>query len=248
MELANVSADMNTTHTTCTGRARWGALLVLAPMLASAGEWQGADTIQAAAVEAATSALGDAPGSVTAAAEPLDPRLRMAECDQPISASVASPSQDTSRVTAEVRCDGSRPWRLFVPVRVTVRRGLVVAAVPLARGKVLAAGDVILAERDAGALPGGYLTTTDAAVGRVLRRNLPAGAVLSPALLESPVLVKRGQPVTLEAKAGAITVQMTGVAQADGALGQTIPVRNDSSRKVLQAVVRNEKSVQIILP
>ena len=129
-----------------------------------------------------------------------------------------------------------------------MRKALVVAAVPLTRGKVLAADDVMLADREVGTLPGGYLTTADAAIGRVVRRNIPAGAAVAPALLESPVLVKRGQPVTLEAKAGAITVQMTGIAQADGALGQTIPVRNDSSRKVLQGVVRNEKSVQILVP
>ena len=52
----------------------------------------------------------------------------------------------------------------------------------------------------------------------------------------------------MEARAGAITVQMAGVARDDGGLGQTIPVENSSSKKVVQAVVRNEKYVEILLP
>ena len=149
------------------------------------------------------------------------------------------PRKQTSRVSAEVRCDGARSWRLNVPVNVTIRRELVVTAVPLERGKILTAGDVILAEREVGASPGGYLTTVDAAVGQVVRRATPAGVALSPAQLESPLLVRRGQPVTLEARSGAIVVQMAGVARGDGALGETVAVANLSSRKVMQGIVRS---------
>jgi flagella basal body P-ring formation protein FlgA len=234
----------------CTTRAV--ALLMVAAFAlvpdVRASAWQDANAIRAAAEEATAAAHATADARVAVAAAPLDPRLRVPACDQPLEATLPALTREAGRVTAEVRCAGSSPWRLHVPVRVTLTRTLVVAARPLERGKILAADDVILAERDVAAAPGGYLTGTDAAVGRVLRRNIAAGAVLAPSLIEAPVLVRRGQAVTLEARSGAIRVQMAGIAQADGALGQTIAVRNNSSRKVLHGVVRNERSVEIRLP
>ena len=223
------------------------ALLLTLAGPACGDSWQDPDSIRSAAEQAALAPFANGPARVIAAAAPLDPRLRVHGCEQALTSTLPTPSQESGRVTAEVRCDGARPWRLFVPVRVSVYRTLAVAAVPLERGKVLAAGDVILAEREVGATPGGYLTTVDAALGRALRRNVAAGAMLAPTLLESPLMVRRGQSVTLEARAGAITVQMAGVARSDGALGQTIPVANTSSRKIMQGIVRSEKIVEIRL-
>jgi flagella basal body P-ring formation protein FlgA len=41
---------------------------------------------------------------------------------------------------------------------------------------------------------------------------------------------------------------MAGVARDDGALGQTIAVANATSKKIVQGVVKNEKTVEIRLP
>lgn len=242
--------------TTCKGRARRAphavaatmTLAALLPVVAAGVQWQDAASIRAAAEAAVSARLADSAGRVAVAAEPLDPRLRMPACDAALAADLPPVTRESSRVTAEVRCPGARTWRLFVPVRVAVTKTLVVAAVPLERGKVLADGDVILAAREVGALPGGYLTAPEAAVGRVVRRAIPAGAAVAPAALEMPVLVKRGQPVTIEARSGAIVVQMAGVARADGALGEMIAVQNLNSKKVLQGIVKNEKSVEIRVP
>lgn len=247
---------MKTTPERCKPRAaragtlaRAGVLAtVLVPLAATATAWQSPDSIRAAAERVVAERLADAAGRVAVAAEPLDPRLRMPACDAELAADLPPVTREGSRLTAEVRCPGTRAWRLFVPVRVTVTKTLVVAAVPLERGKILAPGDVILAEREVGALPGGYLTTPDAAVGRVVRRTIPAGAAVAPGALEMPVLVRRGQAVTLEARSGAIVVQMAGIARGDGALGELIAVENSSSRRVMQGIVRNEKSVEVRVP
>ena len=212
------------------------------------GHWQEPASIRAAAEAAARARIGDTGGEVTLRTEPLDPRLRLPPCEVPLVGEVPDAGRATSRITARVRCPGASPWRLFVPVSVSVRKPLVVAAVPLERGKVLAAGDVILASREVGAAPAGYLTTLESAIGQVLRRNVPAGTVLAPGLLDAPVLVERGRQVTLEARSGGIVVQMAGIAKADGTLGETIPVENLSSRKVLQGIVRSEKSVEVLVP
>jgi flagella basal body P-ring formation protein FlgA len=238
---------MNAHTRPCKSKAVIGALLMLSAAAANAA-WQDTAAIRAAAEATARQPFDAMGGDISVAADALDPRLLLPACDQPLAGDLPPTGQETSRVTVEVRCPGSRPWRLFVPVRVTVRKDILVAAVPLERGKLLAAGDVILAQREVGASPGGYFTTADAAVGQIVRRSVPAGTVLSPAMLDAPVLIRRGQSVTLAARSGPIAVQMAGVARSDGALGQVIGVENTSSRKVLQGIVLNEKSVEILVP
>jgi flagella basal body P-ring formation protein FlgA len=84
-------------------------------------------------------------------------------------------------------------------------------------------------------------------VGQRLRRSLEAGAPVSAALLDAPLMVRRGQQVTLEALAGNFAVRVSGVARADGALGELIEVENGSSGKTVQAVVRSERTVEVLL-
>ena len=124
---------------------------------------------------------------------------------------------------------------------------VVVAARALPRGTLLTPGDIELAEQDTGTLSYGYLLHPDHVTGNRVRRALAAGEVINPGLLETPNLVQRGQRVTLEARNGGLTVRMAGVAKADGIKGQVIEVENLRTKRIVQAVVRSAKSVEVLL-
>ena len=62
----------------------------------------------------------------------LDPRLRLANCDQPLVANDARAGQDGAASSVEVRCDGSQPWSLYVPVTLVRFADVVVAALSAA--------------------------------------------------------------------------------------------------------------------
>ena len=74
-----------------------------------------------------------------------------------------------------------------------------------------------------------------------------AGTVLTPAVLESDQVVKRGQTVTIVAKAGGISVNMSGTALADGGLNQRIRVENTNSGRIVEGVVRSGEHVEVLL-
>jgi flagella basal body P-ring formation protein FlgA len=95
-------------------------------------------------------------------------------------------------------------------------------------------------------LGGGVLHDLSQAVGQRLRRPLDAGQAVIVHGLTAPTLVRRGQDVTLEARAGQLAVRTAGVALKDGALGDLIPVENPSGR-VVEGIVRTAKSVEILL-
>lgn len=219
--------------------------LLLAAATASA-EWHPHAEIQAAAEAAVERAAGGSGAQAKATASPPDARLRLPRCSVPLQARPQA-GVPVARTTVEVRCPEGPGWRLFVPVRLAVTRPVVVAARPLGRDSALTADDIILAELDAARLGYGYLTDPAQAIGQRLRRPVTEGTPLTPALIEAPVLVRRGQQVTLEARSGGITVQMAGEARGDGILGQVIDVENRSSGRTVQAVVRSARVAEVLL-
>lgn len=210
----------------------------------SVTEWQSHASIREAAEAAAHLAI---PAPAEVVADSPDPRLRLAQCSQPLTATVPSNGVPSARLTADVRCSGSQPWRVYLPVRVTSTRSVVVASRALSRDTVLAPGDVRLANSSAGSSPPGALHDADLAVGRVLRRPVEEGQAVTATILAAPTLVRRGQDVQVEAQAGGLKVRMAGVARGDGALGDIIEVQNGTSGRVVQAVVRSAKSVEVLL-
>ncbi|MDP2322883.1 MAG: flagellar basal body P-ring formation chaperone FlgA [Gammaproteobacteria bacterium] len=210
----------------------------------SAVEWQSHDAIRAAAEAAASQAIT---GSAEVTADRPDPRLQLIRCDRPLAATVPSSGVRSSRLTAEVRCDGAQPWRLYLPVRVASTRLVVVATRALARDTVLAPGDVRLAKLPSGTGQVGTLHDPAQAVGRRLRHSMDEGQALTAGVVVAPTLVRRGQQVSVEATGGGLQVRMAGVAQGDGALGDIIDVESGTSGRVIQAVVRSAQSVEVLL-
>ena len=212
-----------------------------------AGEWQSHADIQAAAAATVRAQWAVSGGRVDVVADELDRRIRLPACDQALAVTVPFERKQSSRVTTQVRCDGARPWKLFVPVRLAIFQQVLVAAHALPRDSLLTADDISLTEMDTGRMDYGYLVEASDAVGQRLRRPLAAGEPIAPGNLEIPPMVKRGQRVTLEAQTGGLTVRMAGVAKADGIKGQIIEVENLNSGRDVQAVVRSAKSVEVLL-
>jgi flagella basal body P-ring formation protein FlgA len=214
---------------------------------AGTGLWQPHAEIRDAAAKAVQSAAADTAGTIEVVADSPDPRLQLPRCQEPLKAVLPSGTRLAGRLTVEVSCAGKRPWRLYLPVQIESSRPVVVAARSLARDTILAPADVRVAKLGPGVSGYGAVSDPAQVVGQRLKRSLEAGAPLSAALLDAPLIVRRGQQVMLEALAGGFAVRVAGVARSDGALGQLIEVQNGSSGKTVQAVVRSERTVEVLL-
>ncbi|NND54301.1 MAG: flagellar basal body P-ring formation protein FlgA [Gammaproteobacteria bacterium] len=222
-------------------------LLLLAPAAAAAGSGHDHADIRRAAEQAVEKHMGTPRGRVVAVANEIDSRLRLSSCNVPLEAELPYATTRKTRVTAEVRCPGSRPWKLYVPVRLQVWQQVLIAAGPLTRGKLLEADDMILAERTIGQQTRGFLLDPKHAVGYRLKRSLSEGDVITPAVIVAPPLIERGQAVTIEAAAGGLRVQMAGVALENGLAGDIIKVENRESGRKVEGVVRSGKTVEVLL-
>lgn len=246
--MTHLSANTKPSVRRCAQRYLLLVMLCL-PLHASpdSDPWQPHAGIRDAAAEAVRKAAADTGGGIEVVADSPDPRLQLPRCEEPLKAALPSGTRLVGRLTVEVSCTGKRPWRLFLPVRIESSRPVVVAARSLTRDTILAPADVRLAKLGPGVSGYGAVADPAEVIGQKLRRSLEAGAPVSASLLDAPLIVKRGQQVTLEALAGGIAVRVGGVAKTDGALGQLIEVENGSSGKTVQAVVRSERTVEVQL-
>lgn len=222
-------------------------LTVGAQSFAAERSFQSHRSIEAAAERAAASHLSPGASKREVRAQSVDSRLQLAACAQPLRAELPQAFARGQRLTVSVHCDGPRPWKIFVPVDVHETVAVLVAARSLARGAVLGAADIELAERSLAGLQRGYLSESDVAAGMRLKRSLRAGQTITPAHLAAAKLIRKGQKVTLVATGGGVKIATQGVALTDGVLSQRIKVRNMSSNKEVEGVVRSEQNVEILL-
>jgi len=176
----------------------------------------------------------------------LDSRLRLARCDRKLETYDSPNALSGGRGVVGVRCTGSSPWKLYVPVRISTFNQVVVSRRPLVRGKVLDARDVTLRERDTSGLHKAYYSEVDAVVGLSSKRAIDRGAVLHSGLLKRARLVKRGSRVEIVARLDGLDVRMRGEALADGGRGDRIRVKNLSSGRVVTGTVTDSGLVQIL--
>lgn len=177
----------------------------------------------------------------------LDPRLRLAACDQPLQAKLESPAQPVGRATVRVSCTGTAPWSVFVPAQVHLYREVVVARRPLSRDSIVEEADVALAERDVSSLNQGYFTTLDQVLGNKVSRSALPDQVLPPTFLTAAEIVRKGDQVVISAKNSTINVRMPGEALSDGAIGAQVRVKNQRSGRTVKARVIGPGQVEVAM-
>lgn len=175
----------------------------------------------------------------------LDSRLRLRQCNLPLDVYLPTGSRDLGRFTLGVRCSGQKPWSLHVPVTVTIYQKVIVTARSLPRGKILTGNDLKFAKHDKSKLPAGYMDELTEGVGMELKRQLSNGAPLTTSMIRKPKIIKRGQRVSIIARAGGMEVRMAGKALAHGAVGDRIRVLNMKSKKKIEGTVTPSGDIRV---
>src|SRR5580704_18197411 len=118
----------------------------------------------------------------------------------------------------------------------------------IARGEVIGAGDVVLGTPANPLLSGNILTSLDAAEGMEARRPLRAGEIISATDLRHPVVVTKGQTVTMTFDAPGVSLTAMGRAMAEGGVGDTVVVQNPASYRMVNAVITGAGTVRAAGP
>ena len=98
---------------------------------------------------------------------------------------------------------------------------------------------------DISQISGGFLSGTDAAIGKVTTRPIQTGRPLLSRLLRARTVIQRGQTITMLARQAGFEVRSMGESLMDGAIGQRIKVRNRRSKRIVEGIVNEDGVVYI---
>ena len=151
--------------------------------------------------------------------------------------SAASARAPRRRVDVELVQEGSVVATVAARLEVGVTGPIVLLRHAVARGAVLRADDLVVEERELTGVPSSVVTTLADVVGKETRAALPANAPITLTALASPLLVRRGDVVTIIVETPGMRLSTPGEALEPGAAGAQIRVRNRKSQQEIAAQV-----------
>jgi len=188
-------------------------------------------------------------GKVFVSADKIDSRLHLQTCD-PQQIEVFNPHQKPllGSITMGIRCrEESNHWTLYVPVKIAIMRQILVADRPLTKGVVIRATDLSMQQMDISQIKQGYLTDPDDVIGRICKQTINQGSALTMENVQKPVLIHKGEQVSINAITDALNVSMSGIALQDGQMNDIIRVKNNSSKRIIEAQVMAVQQVKVDL-
>jgi len=121
---------------------------------------------------------------------------------------------------------------------------IVVPSHDIARGVTIADSDLEYQNVDAGQLAAGVVTSMNQLDGMETRRVLRAGQPVRADDVRKPVLVAKGQTITMIFAAPGLTLTATGRAMSEGGMGETVTVLNPVSYRQITGVVTGAGEVR----
>lgn len=224
--------------------ARWLPYALLLPLmiytanaLATEGTFQTQASIKNAVVAFITQGIEEAYPHHEIKVNDLDPRLKLPTCKTPLTGFLPTGGQLIGNTTIGIRCNGSKPWTIYVPASVKAMRKVVITTRPILRNSAISKTDIRLEERDVTRGSDIYIFDPEHVLGKLAKRALPSSTSITPTMLSEPKLVRRGQQVIILAEGAGIEVRMAGTALMDGAEGQIIRAKNKRSNRTVEGQV-----------
>ena len=180
----------------------------------------------------------DAQAEVTAGT--IDERLPLNHCEEGLTISLPAKMEIRRNTTVYLKCEGDKPWDLYLPVRVSIQKPYVTVADPVAKGDILSESMLTLAYQDQTLIRGDYLTDPSALIGVRSKRELKPG---QPIRLTQVCVVCKGDQVTLSAENSSMQIKTMARALQDGSFGDMIRLVNTRSGRTVQGQVSAVGSV-----
>lgn len=117
----------------------------------------------------------------------------------------------------------------------TVR--IVVPAHDIARGDTISESDLTYATVDGAGLVSGLPTKMDEIKGMQARRVLAAGQPFRNDDVRRPIMITKGQTVTMEFEEPGVELTAMGRAMSEGGVGDTVTIQNPASYRMISAIV-----------
>jgi len=177
------------------------------------------------------------PGEYEVSLTPLDSRLKLPQCADPLEVFTSTGLIKAGRTTVGVRCNAEKKWSIFTSAIIKTYQMVVILSQPIQRGEIITRQHLAIEKREVSNLREDFATQLEQVENKQITRQLNTGTILSLRNLAEPKLIKRGDNVVISTAKPDFSIRMNGVAMMDGIKGQLIKVKNQNSGRIINATV-----------
>jgi flagella basal body P-ring formation protein FlgA len=177
------------------------------------------------------------PGEYEVKLVPLDSRLNLPQCPEPLEAFTTTGLIKSGRTTIGVRCNTEKKWSIFTSAIIRTYQMVVVLSQPIQRGEIVTRQHLTIEKRETSDLREDFVTQIEQVENKQATRQLDRGTILSVRNLVEPRLIKRGDKVIINTTKADFSIKMSGIAMMDGTKGQLIRIKNQTSGRIINATV-----------
>jgi len=139
----------------------------------------------------------------------------------------------------------NRDRSVYVPFRAVQKVKVYILTDSARKGDVLRAELVTIRETHFNGKKSVYPSRLDDIVGRIFKKDVAAGTVVTYLMLEDPVVIQKGEVVNIIAENKKLLVQTKGKAMEKGRMGDSIRVRNILSEKEVFGKVVDDNTITV---
>ncbi len=137
---------------------------------------------------------------------------------------------------------GAKPVAVYARVERMVMAAFAVRSIE--RGELVRRSDVEL-RPFGGSLPSSAVTSPDAVIGKEATQRVPEGTLVLGSYVRSPIVVRRGERVSVRARAAGIVVSTFAIAQQDGGVGDLVTVEVIDRKERYAARVSGVRELEV---
>ena len=116
----------------------------------------------------------------------------------------------------------------------------------MSKKSIIGAQDINMIRIPANSVSQNMILTTDDLIGMAPRRNITAHQPISANDIQAPIIIKKGEIVTMQLVHKRMRLTAQGKALDHGSKGEVIRIQNMNSRQVIEAKVTGPQKVEII--
>ncbi|MGR8932399.1 MAG: flagellar basal body P-ring formation chaperone FlgA [Gammaproteobacteria bacterium] len=175
----------------------------------------------------------------------IDDRLQLPACDEGLEIFAQSGEIKPGRNTVGIHCASGNNWTIYSTVQVKSFKEVLILRKQLNRNDRISPDHITTEVRDVALLQQGFVADPQDIINKQATRSLAVGTVLNRTHYAEPTLIKRGDQISIESGRNGFLITSKGVALMNGAKGEQINVKNISSRRVIQATVKQPGVVTV---
>ena len=175
----------------------------------------------------------------------IDSRIRFKQCSETLEANSSVSKRIAKNWTINIHCYGDTPWSIYIPVKAKLTREMFISKTTITRGEVITKDKILLKEQQITNRNQQHFSEPDNIIGREARKTIRPNRVIKSSMLQEALLVHKKESVLIYAKSPQIQISMKGTALKNGRYNEMIKVRNNSSNKVIDALVVDRGIVSI---